>query len=257
MTKAKISVRWRRKPLVRFSPPPSGPLPPDWIDVGLRPTDSEPTYSDADLVQTIAEQRGLKLVALPPELAQRQYRQPCYMCGHAGEYLDWIVWNYPPSLHWSITDGVLMLEVRGGGTERQLQRARFVEIVGTTQPEKLPKELERRGVKLLDHVGHTWRDRLNDWNQNPKHRGYEIETWPVALMHRKDEMSGLARHIEKLFSRIRKDPREKATKTANVLLLDRPFETEMSDEEWAEKRRRRDAATRGFIAMRYAQRGHL
>jgi hypothetical protein len=251
MTKAKISVPWRRRPLVRFSPPPSGPLPSDWIDVGLRPTDSEPTYSDADIVQTIAEELNfcLPVKSLPLQFAQTQYRLECYMCGRATEYLDWIIGGYP-GLGFSIKDDVLKFEFRGGGTAKQLQRARIMEVVGSVPPASIVKELTKQKIRLLDFVGPMWRKRLE--SHDPP-----INTWPEAMKSRKvGDMSELRHYIQQRASNLRKECREKAAKAANSLLLDRPFEVEVSDEEWAEKRRRRDAATRGFIAIREAQIGH-
>ena len=143
-------------------------------------------------------------------------------------------------------DGVLKFEFRKGGTAKQRQRARFIEVVGSTLLGKLPKELEERRVKLLENLGPTWRRKVTEWNK--QHPRSPIETWPEALKSRSEEMSGLRHYIQKLFSRRAREYREKHAKATEPEPLDYPFVTGEDIEKMAaEEQRRRDEIRRRAV----------
>ena len=47
---------------------------------------------------------------------------------------------------------------------RQRQQALLIEIAGTSQPQQIAKELDRRGVKGLDNLGKKLKERVKAWN---------------------------------------------------------------------------------------------
>ncbi len=151
-------------------------------------------YTDADVIQQIAEELQLRIESQPEQLRLTNFPRGIVVFGSAADELDNITANYH-NLHWSIDDGVLRFAVLSNARK---SLSRFDALAGRLMAEARPRraangrldsseytkiaaELDKH-FRLLDHLEHSSRQELAKWNQtNPRK---VIHTFMEALNSR-------------------------------------------------------------------------